>query len=90
MALGAQPTHIRRMFSRQMLLLLIPGVLFGLVSAFVAGRWIQALLYGIDPTDPLSVATATGFVLLVSTIATIGPVVRALRTQPAAALREEV
>jgi predicted permease len=90
MALGAQPTHIGRMFSKQMLLLLMPGVLFGLVSAVVAGRWIQSLLYGIEPMDPVSFVTAAVFVLLLSTIATMGPVIRALSTQPATALREEI
>jgi hypothetical protein len=60
-ALWARPMHIRRIFSQQMLLLLIPGVFFGLASAFVAGRWIQSLLYGIEPTDPVSLATATIF-----------------------------
>jgi hypothetical protein len=78
------------MFSKQMLLLPMPGVLFGLVSAIVAGRWIQSLLYGIEPTGPVSFVTAAVFVLLVSTIATIGPCVRALSTQPATAPREKI
>lgn len=47
------------------------------------------LLYGVSPEDPKSLAAATLWVVLPAAVATVFPVVRAMRIQPAETLRCE-
>jgi ABC-type antimicrobial peptide transport system permease subunit len=88
MAIGARPADIARIVSRHSLALVALGVTAGLIAAWEAAPAIQSLLYGVTPTDGLSLAAAAVFVLLVSGIATAVPAVRATRVEPASALRE--
>jgi predicted permease len=88
MAIGACPADIARIVSRHSLALVALGVTAGLIAAWEIAPAIQSLLYGVTPTDGVSLAAAALFVLLVSGIATTVPAVRAIRVQPASALRD--
>jgi putative ABC transport system permease protein len=88
MAIGAQRSDIARIVTRHSLAMVGLGVAAGLGAAWEAAPAIQSLLYGVTPTDALSLAAAAAFVLLVSTLATAIPAVRATRVQPASALRD--
>jgi predicted permease len=64
------------------------GLACGLAMAFVAGRLIESMLYGIRPLDPL---VTSGAVLLLggaALVAALIPALRASRVDPALALRE--
>ena len=89
MALGARPSDIGEMLGLQAGAMVAAGVILGLGGALLAGRWVRALLYGVAPSDPVSLALAALLVALVSAAATAVPAARATRVQPASALRQE-
>ncbi len=88
-ALGAAPGEIGGMIGRQVLAVVIGGVVLGLATARAAARLIEALLYGVTPTDAKSFAVAALIVLAMAACATAIPAVRAARINPAVALRDE-
>lgn len=89
MAIGAGPMDIARMVGRQSLAMVALGVAAGTLAAWEAAPAIRSLLYGVAPSDAVSLGAAAGFVLVVSAIATAIPAGRATRVEPAAALRDE-
>jgi predicted lysophospholipase L1 biosynthesis ABC-type transport system permease subunit len=88
MAIGARPADIARIVGRHSLALVAIGVAAGWAMAWEAAPAIQSLLYGVAPTDGVSLAAAASLVLLVSALATAIPAVRATRVEPASALRD--
>jgi predicted permease len=89
MALGAQSGDVLRMVLRESLLLVLAGTLIGLAAAWATTRSIAGMLFGLTPTDPLTLALATLLLLAVSVLASWLPARRAARVDPLAALREE-
>src|SRR5260370_14093355 len=57
-ALGASRRMVLGMVLKQAMLLVAAGVVLGLAGAFVAGRLLTNMLYGISPRNPLLLATA--------------------------------
>jgi predicted permease len=88
MAVGASPGAIGRMISQQALALAAVGIIAGMTAARLAAPAIRSLLFGVTPTDEVSLLGAATFVFLASALATAAPVLRASRIQPASALRE--
>lgn len=89
MALGATAARIRRMVIAGAL---IPAALGMAAGAGIALWWtpaLQALLYGIPPSDPLTYAIAAAVVTLVVLAGSFLPAWRASRTAPVSALRAE-
>jgi ABC-type antimicrobial peptide transport system permease subunit len=64
-------------------------VLCGVATAFIVSRWVQSMLFGIVPTDPLVLGCAALVMLLVATLATFLPARSAARTDPNTLLRAE-
>jgi predicted permease len=89
MALGAQSGDLLRMVLRESLLLVLTGTLIGLAAASAATRLIAAMLFGLTPTDPLTLVLATLLLLAVAAWASWLPARRAARVDPLVALREE-
>src|SRR5262245_19972696 len=56
MALGAKAGAIRVLVVRQGLLPLVPGLVAGILGSIGTERFVSALLYGITPRDPLTIA----------------------------------
>jgi ABC-type antimicrobial peptide transport system permease subunit len=88
MALGANPAQVVRMVLTESGLLLVAGVAAGLGIAVAVSRYAATLLFGLQPSDPLSFASAAGVLALVSLVAAWIPARRALSLDPARALRE--
>lgn len=65
------------------------GLACGLSIALVAGRWIESMLYGIRPHDPLAIGGAVLLLSGAALLAALIPALRASRVDPALALREE-
>ena len=65
------------------------GLALGGGLAYAASRLIDSRLYGVAPQDPLTLALATGLLLLVAFIAAYLPAQRASRLDPIAALRQQ-
>jgi hypothetical protein len=87
MALGARAVEVRRLVVRQSLALAAVGVVIGLAGALAATRLLGALLFGVSPTDPLVLASATVLLVILAALASYAPAVRASRVDPVEALR---
>jgi len=87
-ALGAQPGRVISMILRETIGLLVAGLAVGGALAYAASRVIDARLYGVAPQDPLTLALATGLLLVVALSAAYVPARRASRVDPMAALRQ--
>jgi ABC-type antimicrobial peptide transport system permease subunit len=87
LALGATPTSILNMVVRRGLWLIMMGAAFGLVGAFVAVRFVRVLLFGVEPTDPVTWIAVSTLLMFVGLLACAIPARRAMRIDPAAALR---
>jgi len=85
--LGAQPADIMRVVIRQGLAFAGAGLLVGSLAAAALARVASAMLVGVSPADPLVYAAATAFTVLVTLAAAALPAWRALRVDPAVALR---
>jgi putative ABC transport system permease protein len=89
MALGAKAGAIRRLVVRQGLLPLVPGLAAGILASFGTERFIDSLLYGISPRDPLTIGGVAALLTLVALAASYLPARRATRINPVSALRYE-
>jgi predicted permease len=88
LALGQQPALIIRQVTGQALALVALGGTIGLALALLASRLLVALLYGVEPTDPIAMAGAVLVLLLVGMLAAMIPARRASLTDPAMVLRQ--
>jgi macrolide transport system ATP-binding/permease protein len=88
-ALGATARAVRWMVLRQAFVLVLAGVVLGVPAAVLAARLLQGVLYGISPTDPLTLTGAALALFGVATIAAYLPARRASRVDPMVALRSE-
>ncbi len=88
-ALGAEPMALLRMVMGDGLRLALFGTVLGLGATLIAGRALAALLYGVAPGDPLTLAAAGTVLLLVAGAASFLPARRATRVDPMTALRSE-
>ncbi len=89
MAIGASQSQVLAIVARRALLLIGSGTLAGLAVALVAGHFLERILYGVQPTDPLTFAIALAMMLGIATLACWIPARRAIRIDPVTALRQE-
>jgi predicted permease len=89
LALGAARERIRIMVLRETAWLALTGVLIGMGITFALIRLIQSMLYGLKPTDPLTLGSGALLLLLVAFIAGWVPAYRASQVNPIDALRNE-
>jgi putative ABC transport system permease protein len=89
MALGARPADVLRMVTGQGVALAAVGVVFGTIGSLAAGRVLASRLYGVDASDPLTLAAGSVLVLVVAAAASAGPAIRAASVAPADALRRD-
>jgi predicted permease len=89
MALGATRRDVSRMVLRRAMILAGTGVIVGLVAAVGLTRLMSSLLYGVEPTDPITFAAVATLLLAVAFVASFLPALRASRTDPLVALRFE-
>jgi putative ABC transport system permease protein len=89
MALGAQARNVRWLILREALLLVFIGVAVGLPMIFAVTRLVSTLLFGLTPTDPVSLLLAVLLMLAVAMVAGYLPSRRATRVDPMVALRCE-
>ena len=87
MALGARRSAVAGMVLRKALVLSGAGILAGLAGARLAAGTLGGLLYGIQPTDPLTFGVTALLVGLVALAACYVPARRAIHIDPVALLR---
>jgi putative ABC transport system permease protein len=89
MTLGASARQVAKLVLTRGMALVAIGIAVGLVASYWTTNLIQRMLFGIEPTDPLTfLATATGFAF-VATIACLVPALRATRVNPVIILKAE-
>jgi predicted permease len=89
MTLGANPREILQLILRQGLILAAAGITVGLAGSVAMTRVLSVMLYGISATDTMTFIGISGFLLLVSLLASYIPARRAMRVDPMVALRYE-
>jgi len=88
-ALGANRVRVARMVLGESLVLVAIGIGVGLAGALAAGRLIATVLYGLAPSDPLTITATVSLIVAVATLAAYLPARRASRIDPMVALRVE-
>jgi putative ABC transport system permease protein len=88
-ALGAQPRDILRLVMSRGVSLVGTGIAAGLGAALLTTRFLGALVFGVSPVDMVTFASSAVLLLVVALAAHWIPTRRALRIDPAIALRQE-
>jgi putative ABC transport system permease protein len=89
LALGANRGEITRLIVGQGMRPIAVGVVVGAAGAIGLSRFMQKLLYGVEPADPVTFVTVTVVLVTVALLACWIPAARAARLDPTVALRSE-
>jgi predicted permease len=89
LALGADPSGVGRMIVGEGVRLALLGVIPGAIAAWLAGRAMRGLLFGVPTLDPLTLGIVAGLCFLTTVVACVAPALRAARISPMTALRAE-
>jgi putative ABC transport system permease protein len=89
MALGAQTPDVLGLVLRRGLWLAVGGVIPGAFIAWIAGRAMQAVLFGVPPADLPTFVLVIGLCLITALAGCLAPAVRAVRMDPIRVLRAE-
>ena len=88
-ALGADARRVMREVVRDGVSVTLAGAAVGFAGALASVELVKALLYGVAPRDPLTLAAAPLSLLLIAALACAIPARRAARVDPMIALRAE-
>jgi predicted permease len=88
-ALGAERTTVVWMVLREVALLTLVGIGLGVPGALGLSRYVRSQLYGIEPSDPMTLMIAATTLAAVALFAGYLPARRAAAVQPVRALRYE-
>jgi putative ABC transport system permease protein len=88
LALGAEAGSVLRSVLRQGFILGVTGTVVGLAGALALGSVIRAQLFGIEPSDPLTLVAVSGALVGIALVAGYLPARRATRINPVAVLKD--
>jgi putative ABC transport system permease protein len=88
-ALGAESRRIVAQFVGKVLRVVTVACVAGLALSFVFARALSGMLYGVAPSDPLTLVTVVVLVVAVAGAAALFPAIRATRVPPMVVLRDE-
>lgn len=88
-ALGARVSQLRRLVLHDTARLVGLGLVAGLVLAALGARFIRALLYQVEPLDPLVLVTVAGGMFGLALLVSLRPALEATRSELIHSLREE-
>jgi putative ABC transport system permease protein len=89
MALGAERRQVLALILQKGLVVALAGITVGLGGAFAGARYMQSMLFGIEPRDPGTFVTVAVAFAVVAMIASYLPARRATKVDPMVALRVE-
>ncbi len=89
MAIGARKSHVISLVLRDLVFVLIAGLLLGLPFAFGATHWLESFLFGVRPLDPLALSASVLLIAGIALLAGFLPARRAAKIDPMRALRHE-
>jgi predicted lysophospholipase L1 biosynthesis ABC-type transport system permease subunit len=88
-ALGARQADVLRLVILESMVPTLVGIVAGTFAALASARAMQTLVFGIGPSDPLTMAGAGATLTLVALTASAVPAYRAVRLDPVKVLRAE-
>jgi putative ABC transport system permease protein len=88
-ALGANRGNVLSLVLREAGLLLAAGLVIGIGLALAVGRAASSMLFGLQPSDPMTIGASVAGLAVVAIAASLLPAMRAARVEPMVALREE-
>lgn len=89
LALGALRGEIIKHFLTRALRIVLLAAVCGVMLSFGVGRVLARMLYGVSPSDPLTLAAVVAIVFAVATVAALVPATRAAHTEPVTALKQD-
>lgn len=89
MAIGARQSDVSRMVMRRGLALTAAGVAVGIAASLALTQLIESQLFGVQPSDPLTIASVLVLMIGVAALAAHFPARRAASVDPVAALRSQ-
>jgi putative ABC transport system permease protein len=89
MALGAERRQVMALILRRGVTVAVIGITVGIAGAFAGARYMQSMLFGIEPRDPATFAAVAVSFALVALVASYLPARRATMVDPMVALRVE-
>ncbi len=89
LALGAARISILRRFLGQGIRVAGAACATGILVSLAVRGALSRMLYGVSPSDPVTLASVIGIVLVVATLSALIPATRAAFMQPMRTLREE-
>jgi putative ABC transport system permease protein len=89
MAVGARSRDLAGGILREGIMMVLPGIGIGLLTAFSLHQIFSSLISGIEPYDPWIIASAVTSLLVIAAVAAYVPARRALHIDPAVALRND-
>ena len=89
LALGAESTDVMRLVLGRGVVLAMAGIAVGLVAAMGLTRFLEGMLFGVTPTDPMALAGVLAVTLVAVLAASYVPARRAMQVQPVIAMRAE-
>ncbi|HKN83253.1 MAG TPA: ABC transporter permease, partial [Pyrinomonadaceae bacterium] len=88
-ALGAQPRAILKLIMGRGFVLVSIGVAVGILASLGLTRFIESMLFGVRPTDPLTFAMIVVLLTFIALLACLIPALRAMRVDPIVVLRQQ-
>ena len=89
MAIGASQGSVLGLIAKRAAILIGSGTILGLGAALLLGRLLAQILYGVEPTDPVTYGLVFLMMLLIAAVACWFPARRAIRIDPVTSLRQE-
>jgi ABC-type antimicrobial peptide transport system permease subunit len=88
-ALGQSPDAVVAMLTKQGVVITLGGIAGGLLLFVPLAQALRALLFGVAPTDPVTLASASLVLIVIAGLASWIPARRTTRLDPAAVLKAE-
>lgn len=88
-ALGAQARDLTRLVVGRAAALAVTGLILGLLASLSLSRLFESLLYGVSPTDRVTLFGTSALLFAVAMAAAYVPARRAMRIEPTISLRTE-
>jgi putative ABC transport system permease protein len=89
MSLGATQGQVQRMVLGEGGVMIVVGLVLGVLGALLASRLMQGLLFGVAPSDPVTLMSVAMILAAASIAACLVPAFRASRVDPSVALRSD-
>ena len=88
-ALGARKADVLMLILRRALTLAAAGAAIGIAGALAMSRILAALVFGLSPRDPVTIASVSALLLAVAVLASLTPALHATKIDPLEALHYE-